>query len=264
MIYLIFDSHAHYDDKAFDNDRDDLLKSLPNKGIYEVINAGTNIQTSRESVRLANKYSYIYAAVGIHPECILDNCEKNLQELESMVSNELERKNKKIVAIGEIGLDYHYSKENKDLQLEIFEKQIIIAKKLDIPVLIHDRDAHKDIMDMLLKYKPRGVVHCFSGSIEMAREILKMGMFLGIGGAVTFKNSKKLVQTVENVSLESILLETDCPYMAPTPFRGSRCDSSHIKFVAQKISEIKNIPYSTVLFQTRQNALKLFDLEKVV
>ena len=255
---MIFDSHAHYDDAKFDEDREKVLSLLPKNGVCAVLNAGTNIETSKKAISLAEKYSYIYAAVGIHPECVLETKDEDLMRLKELA------KLKKVIAIGEIGLDYHYSIENKDLQLKFFEKQLSIANETSLPVLIHDREAHMDTINLIKKYKPKGVIHCFSGSLEMAKEVLGMGMLLGIGGVVTFKNAKKLIEIVKEIPLEAILLETDAPYMAPTPFRGKRCDSTYIKFTAQKIAEIKNKPYEEVLDITKDNALNLFNLENVL
>ncbi len=255
MNDLIFDTHAHYDDSAFDSDRDLLLSLLPEQGVCGVLNAGTNILSSKKSIELSKKYPYVYSAVGIHPECVSVS-DTNLEILKDL------SKDKKVIAVGEIGLDYHYSQENKNLQIDFFEKQILIANELSLPILVHDREAHMDTLNLLKNYQPKGVVHCFSGSLEMAEEILKLGMFIGVGGVVTFKNAKKLVQVVKEVPLESILLETDAPYMAPVPNRGKRCDSSYIKFTAQKIAEIKNKSYEEVLLQTKSNALKLFRLEE--
>ncbi len=255
---MIFDSHAHYDDKAFDDDREEILGSyLKESGVFAVVNAGVSIESSRKSIYLAEKYPYIFASVGIHPE---HASEFNFADLE--VLKDLS-KNERVVAIGEIGLDYHYEGYDKDKQRELFEKQVIIANELSLPVVIHDREAHVDTLDILKKYKPKGVVHCFSGSFEMAEEIIKLGMFLGIGGVVTFKNAKKLVKVVEKVSLDSILLETDAPYLAPEPFRGKRCDSSYIKFIAEKIASIKEEPFDEILQKTKLNAVKLFGLEGV-
>ncbi len=251
---MIFDTHAHYDDNAFESDRDSLLVSLPKQGVCGILNAGTNMRSSKKAIELSQKYPYIYSAVGIHPECISDK-DINFSDLENL------SKNKKVVAIGEIGLDYHYNSDNKALQIDYFEKQILMANKLSLPILVHDREAHNDTLNLLRKHKPKGVVHCFSGSLEMAEEILKLGMFIGVGGVVTFKNAKKLVEVVENIPLESILLETDAPYMAPVPNRGKRCDSSYIKFTAQKVAEIKNKSYEEVLSQTKSNAIRLFGLE---
>lgn len=254
---MIFDSHAHYDDSAFDEDRDKLLQSLPGLGVCGVVNVGTNLYTSVKAVEIAKKYSYIYAAVGIHPEEISNFRESDVLELESLTKND------KVVAIGEIGLDYHYSKENKNLQIEVFEEQVKLAQRLELPIIVHDREAHQDTMEILKKYRPRGVVHCFSGSSEMASEVLRLGMYIGIGGVVTFKNAQKLVNVVDNIGVDNVLLETDAPYLAPVPFRGKRCDSSYIKFVAEKISEIKGIDYGKVLEVTKVNALKLFGLQGV-
>lgn len=251
---MIFDTHAHYDDNAFESDRDSLLVSLPKQGVCGILNAGTNMRSSKKAIKLSQKYPYIYSAVGIHPECISDK-DINFSDLENL------SKNKKVVAIGEIGLDYHYNSDNKALQIDYFEKQILMANKLSLPILVHDREAHNDTLNLLRKHKPKGVVHCFSGSLEMAEEILKLGMFIGVGGVVTFKNAKKLVEVVENIPLESLLLETDAPYMAPVPNRGKRCDSSYIKFTAQKVAEIKNKSYEEVLSQTKSNAIRLFGLE---
>lgn len=254
MKTLIFDTHAHYDDNAFESDRDSLLASLAKQGVCGILNAGTNMTSSKKAIELSQKYPYIYSAVGIHPECISDK-DINFSDLENL------SKNKKVVAIGEIGLDYHYNSDNKALQIDYFEKQILMANKLSLPILVHDREAHNDTLNLLRKHKPKGVVHCFSGSLEMAEEILKLGMFIGVGGVVTFKNAKKLVEVVENIPLESILLETDAPYMAPVPNRGKRCDSSYIKFTAQKVAEIKNKSYEEILSQTKFNAIRLFGLE---
>lgn len=251
---MIFDTHAHYDDNAFESDRDSLLASLAKQGVCGILNAGTNMTSSKKAIELSQKYPYIYSAVGIHPECISDK-DINFSDLENL------SKNKKVVAIGEIGLDYHYNSDNKALQIDYFEKQILMANKLSLPILVHDREAHNDTLNLLRKHKPKGVVHCFSGSLEMAEEILKLGMFIGVGGVVTFKNAKKLVEVVENIPLESILLETDAPYMAPVPNRGKRCDSSYIKFTAQKVAEIKNKSYEEILSQTKFNAIRLFGLE---
>ncbi|MBQ2672150.1 MAG: TatD family hydrolase [Clostridia bacterium] len=253
---LIFDTHAHYDDSAFDEDREEKLSSLPNNNIYAVINAGADIESSEKSISLSESYPYIYAAVGIHPENISSIPKDYISRLEKLILS-----GKKVVGVGEIGLDYHYTKENKQQQQELFENQVKLAIKHDLPVIVHDRDAHADTMEILKKHKPRGVVHCFSGSLEMAKEIIKMGMYIGIGGVVTFKNAKNIVDVAENIPLEHIVLETDAPYMAPAPFRGKRCDSSYIKYTAEKISGIKNIDLKEVFQITKQNAKNLFGVK---
>ena len=252
---LIFDTHAHYDDKAFDNDREELLEKLPTKGICGVVNAGCDIKSSKLSIELSRKYDYIFAAVGIHPHsAVLER--EYLSYIEDMLKGD------KIVAIGEIGLDYHYEPESKEVQKEVFEKQIILAQEKGLPIIVHDREAHKDTLDILKKYRPRGVVHCFSGSAEMAMEIVDIGMYIGLGGAVTFKNAKNPVMVASRIPEDRILLETDCPYMTPVPFRGKRCDSSHIEYTAKKIAEIRNVSIDNILEISKRNAEKVFGLER--
>ncbi len=247
---LIFDSHAHYDDKKFDEIRDSLLSKLTDYGVCGVITCGCDGASSKEALKIADKYSYIYAAVGIHPENLKSGTE--IQDIEALA------KSKKCVAIGEIGLDYYWEKENKNEQLEVFEKQLILANKLNLPVIVHDREAHADTLDLLLKHKPRGVVHCFSGSAEMAREILKIGMYIGIGGVITFKNAKKLPEVLEVIPNDRLLLETDCPYLAPEPFRSKLCHSAMIGFTAQKVAELKGISTEEILKITKNNTKNLF------
>lgn len=252
----IFETHSHYDDEVFDEDRDLLLQNLPKQGICNVITAGSDLKSSLKAIVLSENYEYIYAAVGIHPENISENFDENyLQKLESMISE-----NKKVVAVGEIGLDYHFRTDNKELQKKIFVDQIKQANKFGLPVLVHDREAHCDTMEILKNLKPKGIVHCFSGSVEMAHEVVNLGMFLGVGGVVTFKNAKTIVEVVDKMPLDVMVLETDAPYMAPTPFRGKRCDSSMIKYTAEKIAEIKRVSVSEVLSITKNNAKKLFGI----
>lgn len=254
MGNLIFDTHAHYDDKSFDEDRSEVLKMLPKNNVFAVVNAGADIESSVKSIEISKEYDYVYASVGIHPENIPDDKSDYMKILEDLLKNE------KVVAIGEIGLDYHYTKDNKADQIELFENQINLAVNHDLPIMVHDREAHGDTMDLLKKHNPKGIVHCFSGSVEMAKEVIKLGMYIGIGGLITFKNAKTAVNVVENIPLSSIVLETDAPYMTPVPFRGTRCNSSHIKYTAEKIAEIKKIDVNEVLKITKENALKLFNL----
>lgn len=252
MYKNIFDSHAHYTDKAFDTDRDNMLGSLEESGICGVINCGADLDSSKRSLALAEKYGYIYAACGVHPEDI-DNLPDNYTEILTDMA-----KAEKCVAIGEIGLDYYWRKDNKEMQIQVFEEQVMLANELNLPIIVHDREAHEDTLKILKKHKPKGVVHCFSGSSEMAKEILKLGMYIGLGGALTFKNARKSVEVAEILPLDKLLLETDCPYMAPVPMRGKRNDSSYIPFVAEKIAEIKNTDAQSVLDITTENAKKLF------
>lgn len=256
MMYKnIFDSHAHYTDKAFNDDRENMLGSLRESGICGVINCGADIESSVFSVELANKYDYIYAACGIHPEEADKIPENYIEIIRNLATNE------KCVAIGEIGLDYYWRQDTKEKQKELFENQILLSKELDLPIIVHDREAHGDTLEILKKHKPKGVLHCFSGSPETAEEILKLGMYIGLGGALTFKNARKAVEVAQMLPLDRLLLETDCPYMAPVPFRGKRNYSGYIPYIAEKIAEIKGIDTQTVLDITSENAKKLFDLK---
>ncbi len=254
---MIFDSHAHYDDKAFDDDRDSILTHLFNNNISGIINVGCDLKTSKTSVELSNKYSHIWAAVGIHPQDASNVTSSYLKILRDYLSLE------KTVAIGEIGLDYHYDFSPRDVQKKIFEEQLKLAKELDIPVIIHDREAHADTLELLKIYQPRGVVHCFSASLEMANEIIKLGMYIGLGGSVTFKNAKNPILVAKNVPIDKILLETDCPYMTPVPFRGTRCDSSMIKYTAEKIASERNIDVNALISTAKENTLRLFNKIKL-
>ena len=254
---MIFDTHAHYDDEAFDSDREELLNSMHESGVLGIINASADINSSLSSVKLSEKYPYVFAAVGVHPEN-LDGLSEDYTEQIKKIATE----HKKVVAIGEIGLDYHFRLDNKEKQIEVFENQVKLANFLDLPVIVHDREAHKDTFDILKKYNPKGIVHCFSGSAEMAKEIVKLGMKLGIGGVLTFKNAKTIVEVVKQIPLSHLVLETDAPYLAPVPFRGKRCNSSYIKFVAEKIAEIKNISVQEVYKETFKNALKVYNIKE--
>ncbi len=254
MINNIFDTHAHYDDVQFDEDRNELLSSLLYKGVCNIINCGTNLKTSRFTTKLCDKYNYIYGAVGIHPEEANANSFAEIEEIRKLT------RNKKIVAIGEIGLDYHWKEVPKELQTAVFAKQIKLANELDMPIIVHDREAHADTLKILKEYMPKGVLHCFSGSVETAREIIALGMYIGIGGAVTFKNARKPTETAAYIPLERLLLETDCPYMAPTPFRGKRNNSSLIIYTAQKIAEIRSTDVSVIINAAEANAKKLFGI----
>ena len=250
----IFDSHAHYNDTEFDADRDEVLNSLGEKGVSNVINCATDYNSSLISLSYAEKYPFIYASCGLHPEDIKDNYEDELEKIYPLLIE------KKCVAVGEIGLDYHYDEIPRNVQIDVFTRQLIKANEMNLPVIVHDREAHADTLELLKKYKPKGVLHCFSGSVETAREVLNLGMYLGFGGVVTFKNAVKSVETAKYVPLDRILLETDCPYMAPVPFRGKRNDSSLIKFAAEKIGEIRGIDAQTVIDEANKNTKRLFNI----
>ncbi len=249
---LIFDSHSHYDDDRFADCGEELFSKLPEYGVCGVVTCGCDGASSRKALDLAERYDYFYAAVGIHPGNV--NSYFNTEEIEQLSHH------KKCVAIGEIGLDYYWESDNRLFQQEIFEKQLEMAKRVDKPVLIHDRDAHADTLAILKKHRPEGVVHCFSGSPEMAAEILKLGLYIGVGGVVTFKNAKRLPEVVALLPDDRLLLETDCPYLAPEPFRGKLCHSGLISLTAEKIAEIRGTSRDEILKISRENAKKLFRL----
>lgn len=252
--HSIIDTHAHLNDSRFDILRDDLLANLEDMGVYKVINCGCDFKTIDECCELSRRYDFCYTAAGWHPENIPET------EIDFNRLDEIIKSDKKIVAVGETGLDYHFRSDNKELQKKAFHAQLEIAESNSLPVIIHDRDAHGDTLEILKEHKPCGVVHCFSGSVEMAKEVLNLGMYIGIGGVLTFKNTQKLKEVAAYAPLDHILLETDAPYMSPEPFRGRTNHSGLIIYVAQKLSEIKNIPIAEVLNTTAQNAEKLFKI----
>ncbi len=254
---MIFETHAHYDDRKFEPDRDALLASLPSKGIERVINVGASIKSTKSTLAIAEKYDYVYAAVGVHPSDIAGLNEETFLWLTEQA------RNPKTVAVGEIGLDYYWEKEPavQRLQQEWFMRQMELARACRLPVIIHSRDAAEDTIKVMRASNAEeipGVIHCYSYSKELAREFVKMGYYIGVGGVVTFKNAKKLKETVEDIPLERILLETDCPYMAPEPHRGSRNDSTLLPFVAAEVARIKGVSEQEVIDITNQNARKLF------
>lgn len=248
----IFDTHAHYMKSDFGEDLDKILAELPSKNVGRVLAVGCDIPSSMEEIALAERYGYIYAAAGIHPEYAAD-----LPDYwESLLVKLLEHE--KVAALGEIGLDYHYPEPPRDIQREVFVKQLEIARRLNMPVIIHSRDASADTMEILKEYKPRGVLHCFSGSAETAREVVKLGMYIGFTGVLTFKNSKKAWAACAETPIDRLLLETDCPYMAPVPHRGERSDSSMIAFTAAKMAEIKGVSTEEMIDIARKNGERLF------
>lgn len=251
----IFDTHAHYADRAFDEDRFELLDKLPEMGVKYVMLASSSVEDTAENAAIAQKYGYIYAASGVHPESVDENPENYLD-----IVRETALSSPKIKAIGEIGLDYHYDGYSREKQLKLFEEQLILAKELDLPVIVHSRDACEDTLNMLKKHRPKGVVHCFSGSAETAKEIIKLGMYIGFTGVLTFKNAKKALKALEEVPLDKLLLETDCPYMAPVPFRGKRCDSSMIAYTAAAAAEIKGIDTQEIIDITCENGKRFYGI----
>lgn len=254
MEAMIFESHAHYDDEQFDGDRKELLNSMQENGIGTIINVGATFQSCKEVVQLAQEYPFIYAAVGVHPDEVGELDEEKFAYLKAQCQNE------KVVAVGEIGLDYYWDNESHEVQKKWFQKQLELARELDLPVIIHSRDAAADTLEMMQKHAKGlcGVIHCFSYSKEMAQEYVKMGFHIGVGGVVTFKNSKKLKEIVAEIPLEKILLETDSPYLAPTPNRGKRNSSLNIPYIAQEIADLKGISYEEVVACTEKNGRDLF------
>lgn len=254
--YHIFDSHAHYDDEAFDEDRECVIGELKNNNIVGVLNCGSSLKGSRMSIELANRYDFIYAAIGIHPEMAYEFNEDVLNEFIKSAEN------KKVRAIGEIGLDY-YNEDNptKEIQKSIFIKQLELAQKLNLPVVIHDRDAHEDTLAIMKQFKGlKGVVHCFSGSTEFAKECLKLGYYIGFTGVITFKNARKIIEVAKEVPIDKILIETDCPYLSPVPLRGKRNRSENIQFIINKLAEIKNMGINEICCKTIYNTKELLNL----
>ena len=252
----IFDSHAHYDDRQFEPDREELLGSvLPGKGVCGVVNMAADLDSCRTTWELTQRYGYIWGAAGVHPEEAKDLPEDWLEQVRAWLAQP------KMVAVGEIGLDYHWLDAcPKERQQEVFDQQLELANKLSLPVVVHDREAHADTLAFLRKHRPQGVLHCFSGSWETAREVLRLGMYIGLGGVVTFKNARHPVEVAQNVPLDRLLLETDCPYMAPVPHRGKRNDSSLIPLVAEKIGELRGMDPQEILDITQENAKRLFHI----
>ena len=248
---LIFDSHAHYDDAKFCEIRAELLAELPAHGVCGVVNCGCDTESSKAALAFAEKYPYFYAAVGIHPENIGGG---EVTEIEDLA------RRKNCVAIGEIGLDYYWVDDNKEQQRALFEEQLVLANRLNLPVIVHDREAHADTLELLKKHRPKGVVHSFSGSAEMAKEILNLGMYIGIGGFLTFKNAKKLPEIAAALPSDRFLLETDAPYLAPVPYRSKINNSALILLVAEKLAELRNTDCESILKGSRNNAEKIFGI----
>ena len=256
ILRNIFDSHAHYDSRQFDGDREQLLGwTLQEKGVTGIVNMASNLESCQTTWELTRRYDYVFGGAGIHPEDARDLPEDWLEQVRRYLQDP------KMVAVGEIGLDYHWLDAcPKDRQQEVFQLQLELAREMALPVVVHDREAHADTLAFLQKYRPAGVVHCFSGSWETAREILNLGMYIGLGGVVTFKNARHAVEVAKNIPLDRLVLETDAPYMAPVPFRSKRNDSSLIAYVAEKIGELRGIEPQTLLDCTAENARRLFGI----
>ena len=254
---MLFDTHAHFDDEQFDADRDEVLKSLKSYGVGNIVNIGSSMKTSRTSVALAEKYDFIYASVGVHPSETGELCDADIDELKRLAANPTVR------AIGEIGLDYHYPDDvEPSIQKKWFVRQLKLAKELDMPVIIHDRESKGECLEILKEHKiSNGVVHCFSGSAETAREILNLGMMISFTGVLTFKNAKKAIAACAAVPLDRLMIETDCPYMSPEPHRGKRNFSGYVEFVARKMAEIKGVSYDELVDITERNAKRFYGID---
>lgn len=252
---MIFDTHAHYDSGAFNADRFDILASMPEKNVGLIVDPGCDLESSRAAIALAEKYSFVYAAVGWHPEDMDKLTDEGFDEMIKLMHHP------KCVAVGEIGLDYYWDAEHKDEQKALFIRQIELALELDKPVIVHDREAHGDSFDIVSRYPAlRGVFHCYSGSAEMAKELLKRGWYLGFDGPITYKNARKNIETLEICPLDRILIETDSPYLSPVPMRGKRNDSRNLQYIAAKIAEVKGISAEDAAKISLENGRRLFGI----
>ena len=251
---MLFDTHAHMDDRAFDEDREELLASMPGQGLALVMNPGCSLASSRNAVKLADTYDYIYAAVGSHPDVADEVDEAVLAEYRALV-----RDNPKVKAIGEIGLDYHYEDIPREIQLKAFRMQMELARELKLPVIVHEREAHDDGMRVVHEFpEVTGVFHCYSGSAEMARQLVDLGWYIGFTGVLTFKNARKAIEVASSIPIERIVLETDCPYMSPDPFRGRRNDPGKLYRMAEKLAEIRGLSVEEIHAITTENGKKLY------
>jgi TatD DNase family protein len=251
---MLFDTHAHMDDRAFDTDREELLNSFPNQGIALLMNPGCSLESSRNAVKLANHYDYVYAAVGSHPDAADEVNEAVLEEY-----RELCKLNPKVKAIGEIGLDYHYEDIPREIQLKAFRAQMELARELNLPAIVHEREAHEDGMAVVREFSDvTGVFHCYSGSAEMARQLVDRGWYIGFTGVLTFKNARKAIEVASSIPLDRIVIETDCPYMSPEPFRGKRNDPGRLYRMAEKLAEIRGRSVEEIHTITLENGKRLY------
>lgn len=255
---MIFDSHAHYDDEAFDEDREELLSGMPLAGVSPIVNVGASLKGVSDTVKLVKAYPFVYGAVGVHPDHVGELDEERLQWLKELAALP------KVVAVGEIGLDYYWDKEPHEVQKKWFVRQLALAKETGLPVIIHSRDAAKETFDIMKAEHAGttgGVIHCYSGSKEMARDYLKLGYYIGIGGVVTFKNGRVMKEVAQYVPLDRILVETDCPYLSPVPLRGKRNDSRNIRYVIDTIAELKGMDPEEVEHVTWENAMRMYRID---
>ncbi len=253
---MIFETHAHFDDKRYNDDRHEALMECFNNDITKIVNIGADMKSSKKSVEMANQYEFVYASVGVHPHDVKNMQQKDLEQLKTWSKQE------KVVAIGEIGLDYYYEYSDKETQRKWFIEQLKLANELDLPVVIHSRDADNECYEIIKEYRPKSaVIHCFSGSRELAQKYVDMGYYIGVGGVITFKNAKRLVEVVKSIPLEKILIETDAPYLTPEPHRGQRNTSVFLKYVTEKVANLKEISVENVENTTFENAMTFYRLK---
>ena len=254
---MVFDTHAHMNDRAFDADRDAVMASLPDRGVGLLMNAGCSLESTKECIALAEKYPFAYASAGSHPDAADEVCDAVLEEYRTLCMQ-----HPKVKAIGEIGLDYHYEDIPRDLQKKAFIAQMELARELDLPVIVHERDAHQDGLEIVGQFPTvKGVFHCYSGSAEMAKQLVDMGWYIGFTGVLTFKNARKAIEVAQAIPLERIVIETDCPYMSPEPFRGKRNDPSRVVYVADKLAEIRGISPEEARAITFENGKRLYRID---
>ncbi len=253
MFNHIFDAHAHYDDSWFDGDRETLLRELPSRGVCGVVNNAVDLASAARAIAFAETYPYFYAAVGFHPENLEDMPADYLDQIAALT------KHPRVVAIGETGLDYHWDIP-RPLQQRVFKEQLELSLDLHMPIIVHDREAHGDVFDLLRRYKPKALVHCFSGSVELSREAVRLGCYISLGGVVTFKNARHSPEVAADMPLDRLLLETDAPYMAPVPYRGKRCDSAMILYAAEKIAALRGVGVQELLDITCENAKRFYNI----
>ena len=250
---MLFDTHAHLNDTAFDADREELIAGLNDKGVGFVMNAGCSLQSSKECIDLAEKYPFLYASVGSHPDAADEVCEELMETYLQM------SRHPKVKAIGEIGLDYYYEDFDRQIQLRAFRMQMELAQEADLPVIVHERDAHGDGMEVVREFPyVTGVFHCYSGEAEMARQLVEKGWYIGFTGVLTFKNARKAVETAQAIPIKRIVLETDCPYMSPEPYRGRRNDPGRLIHMAEKLAQIRDLPVEEIIRITTENAKRLY------
>ncbi|TPG84344.1 TatD family deoxyribonuclease [Brevibacillus laterosporus] len=258
---MLFDTHAHLNAEQFDEDRDEVIARARENGVSTIVNVGFNRETIPTTLELAEKYDFIYAVVGWHPQDAINMKEQDLEWLEELT------KHPKVVGLGEMGLDYYWDTSPRDVQAEVFRKQIRLARKLQMPIVIHDRDAHQDIIDILREEKAGevgGIMHCFSGSYELAKMALDMNFYISFGGPLTFKNAKKPKEVAAQIPMDRILIETDCPYLTPHPFRGKRNESTYVKYVAEEMAQIHGLSFEELAKITADNARRLFNIREII